>query len=389
MVLRTASREYRSNHIVCCYHDELTMTVKQILSGKGRDVHTLVSTATVASAVSLLTQRNIGALVVTDAGGGIAGIISERDIVRALAQMGTAVLTSPIADIMTRKVVTCAETVTIGEIMERMTQGKLRHLPVVERARLAGIVSIGDAVKARLEELENKLMNVEAVVGSIAHEVRQPLAAIAVNGGAALRFLEKTPPDHDEVREALNRMIADCHRTSEVFDSIRALFRTVDLGKQSVDVNDIILGVLQSLNGELKNHGVTTLRELSPELPHVGGHRSQLHQVISNLVRNAIEAMDATTDRDRTLRVKTELVGRDAIRILVEDSGPGIEPEQLDDIFDAFVTTKAHGMGLGLAISRTIVERHGGQLSAVSDDKTGTLFQLVLPIDSESAARPN
>lgn len=357
------------------------MNVKQILSRKGRDVLTIEPAATLAAAVKLLAERHIGALIVAGAGGRIAGIISERDIVRALDEKGTAVLGSPVAETMTRKVVTCADTVTVVEIMERMTQGKFRHLPVVERGYLAGIVSIGDVVKARLEELENKLMNVEAITASIAHEVRQPLAAIAINGSAALRFLEKAPPDYDEIRAALNRIIGDCHRTSEVFDSIRALFRTVDHGKQPIDMNEITLGVLQSLRGELKDHGVTTRPELTSELPLIEGHRGQLQQVICNLVHNAIEAMDTTTDRSRVLWVRTELHGRDAIRVAVEDSGPGIDPKQLDHIFDAFVTTKAHGMGLGLAICRMIIERHGGQLSALSDGKNGTLFQFVLPTE--------
>ena len=228
-------------------------------------------------------------------------------------------------------------------------------------------------------ERDNKLMNVEAIAASIAHEIKQPLAAIVMNGGAALQLLGTAPPDHDEVRAALNDMIADSHRTSEVFEGIRALFRKVDQERQLIDMNEIILRVLQSLRGELKDHGVTTRTELMSGLPLVEGNRNQLQQVVFNLVHNALEAMNATTDRSRVLRVRTEHCGRDAIAVAVEDSGPGIDPKQLDGIFDAFFTTKAHGMGLGLAICRMIIGRHGGQLTVSSDGKRGALFQFVLP----------
>ena len=228
-------------------------------------------------------------------------------------------------------------------------------------------------------ERDNKLMNVEAIAASIAHEIKQPLAAIVMNGGAALQLLGNATSDHDEVRAALNDIISDSHRTSEVFEGIRALFRKVDHERQLIDMNEIILRVLQSLRGELKDHGVTTRTELMSGLPLVEGNRNQLQQVVFNLVHNALEAMNATTDRSRVLRVRTEHRGRDAIAVAVEDSGPGIDPKQLDGIFDAFFTTKAHGMGLGLAICRMIIGRHGGQLTVSSDGKRGALFQFVLP----------
>jgi signal transduction histidine kinase len=231
-------------------------------------------------------------------------------------------------------------------------------------------------------ERDNKLMNAEAITASIAHEVKQPLAAIVANGGAALIFLGKAQPDHDQVREALNSIISDSHRTCEMFDGIRALFQRGDQERQPTDVNAIILGVLQSLREELKDHGVTARPELASELPFVDGNRNQLQQVIFNLVHNAIEAIGTTTDRSGVLRVRTELRGSTAIVLTVEDSGPGIDPKQLDSIFGAFFTTKAHGMGLGLAICRMIIERHGGRLTASSDGARGALFQFVLPIAS-------
>jgi signal transduction histidine kinase len=229
-------------------------------------------------------------------------------------------------------------------------------------------------------ERDNKLLNAAAITAAIAHEVRQPLGAIALNGGAALEFLSKAPPDLEEIRAILNDMISAGLRVSEVLQGIRALFGRVDQGRQPINVNEIVLAVLHLLRGELKARGVETRSHVTSELPLVDGHRSQLQEVIFNLVQNALEAMDSTTNRSRVLRVKTELRGRDAIVVAVEDSGPGIDPKQLDSIFDPFVTTKAHGMGLGLPICRMIVERHGGLLSALSDGENGALFQFTLPI---------
>jgi len=229
-------------------------------------------------------------------------------------------------------------------------------------------------------ERDNKLLNAQALTAAIVHEVRQPLAAIAVNGNAALRFLDKTPPELGEVRAILKSMIGDTHRTNEVLEGIRALFGKSSQKRDHFEVNEIIVGVLQSSRKELLDHGVEIRLELASELPLVDGHRRQLEEVIFNLVHNAIEAMDATTDRDRILRVTTALNGRDAITVAVRDSGPGIDPKRLDSIFGVFFTTKSHGMGLGLAICRMIVEHHGGQLTASSDGKNGSLFQFALPI---------
>jgi len=229
-------------------------------------------------------------------------------------------------------------------------------------------------------ERDNKLLNAHALTGAIVHEVRQPLAAIAVNGSAALRFLDKTPPELAEVRAALNDMIRDTHRSSEVLEGIRALFGKSNQRREQVELNELILGVLQSSGKELQDHGVQTRLELASDLPLVEAHRRQLEEVIFNLIHNAIEAMDAATGRDRVLQVTTALNGHDAITVAVRDTGPGIDQERLDSIFGAFFTTKSHGMGLGLTICRTIIEHHRGQLTASSDGKNWSLFEFVLPI---------
>ena len=247
-----------------------------------------------------------------------------------------------------------------------------------ERRESAAHLAHSNAMLER--ERDNKLLNAQALTAAIVHEVRQPLAAIAVNGSAALRFLSKTPPELAEVRAALNDMISDTHRSSEVLEGIRALFGKGNQKREQVGMNELILGVLQSSGKELQDHGVETRLELASELPLVEAHRRQLEEVIFNLVHNAIEAMDAATGRDRVLQVRTALNGPNAITVAVRDTGPGIDPERLDSIFGAFFTTKSHGMGLGLAICRTIIEHHRGQLTASSDGKNWSLFEFVLPI---------
>jgi PAS domain S-box-containing protein len=300
--------------------------------------------------------------------------------------------TNDLAAMMTGKLTEVEERV-VGPSGERLFLAK--KVPLISSdGRVEGMCGIStDITNLRRTELalreavitlegerDNKLMNIEAVTASITHEVRQPLTAIAINGSAVLRFLERVPLDIDRVRAILNQMVDDCHRVSEVFDTIRALFRRVDQKWEPTVVNEIVLDVLQSMREELTDHGVTTETELAPELQPVDGHRNQLRQVILNLIRNAIESMDNTMDRSRVLRVITKSLGPDAIIVAVEDSGAGIDPGALESIFDPFITTKPDGMGLGLAICRMIVERHGGKLSALSDGKNGARFQLVLPI---------
>ena len=228
-------------------------------------------------------------------------------------------------------------------------------------------------------ERDNKLMNLEAMAASIAHEVRQPLAAIALKGSAALRFLGWTPPEVEKVRSALNDMVDQSHRASQVFANIRALFGRADKEHELIDVSEITLGVLRTFNGELKDRSIMARTELTPKLPPVMGHRGQLEEVLLNLIRNAIEAMDAIKDGSRVLQVSTKHHGRDEIVVVVEDSGPGIDPKKLDRIFEAYVSTKPQGMGLGLAICRLIIDRHGGQLSVSAGVKRGAVFQFILP----------
>ncbi len=362
------------------------MTVSKILARKGRKVFTVKSSATLATAIKLLARRRIGALVVTGATDNISGMISEREIVRALALRGATALSLPVAKAMTSTVATCTETSALVQVMNKMTRGRFRHLPVLQGGKLAGLVSIGDAVKLRLEDVEDTLTNAQNIIASIAHEVRQPLTAIAVRGSAALRFLQRAPVDIDEIRTALNAMIEDSHRTNAVFDSIRSLFAP-KARRQSVNLNEILIEVLQALREELDDRKIVIHRQLMGGLPLVDGHRAQLHEVITNLIRNAAEAMDGTKDRARVLKVTTELCGSNSIKVSIEDSGFGIPSRQLRRVFEAFVTTKTTGMGLGLAICKMIIERHGGDISALSDGRSGTTMQFILPRSGRTRSR--
>jgi signal transduction histidine kinase len=228
-------------------------------------------------------------------------------------------------------------------------------------------------------ERDNKLMNMQAITAAMAHELKQPLTAISANGQAVQLVLNHAKPDRSAMQSALDNIVEDSHRASQILNDIRALFLKTDSEHEPIDVNEIASGVLRLLHEELKAHGVTTHLELASDLPRVMGHKGQLQEVLVNLLQNAIEAMDAVRAGRRRLWLKTERHGDDAIVVEVKDSGPGIDPANLNGVFDAFFTTKSHGTGLGLAICRMIIERHGGQLSASSDGTHGALFLFVLP----------
>jgi signal transduction histidine kinase len=240
--------------------------------------------------------------------------------------------------------------------------------------------ALGRSVAELQRERSNKLMSLEAMTASISHEVRQPLASIASNGGAALRFLAHEPPNLEEVRAALNRMVSDCHRAGGIFDNIRALFGKAARVRELIDLNELVRTVLKDLHGEFNDRGISAATELLTDLPPINGHRGQLQEVLVNLARNAIEAMEAVQDDNRVLKVTT--VRHDAKKIIlaVEDTGPGIDAKQAANIFDPFVTTKPQGMGLGLALCRMIIERHAGQLSTSPAQPRGSIFRVVLPV---------
>jgi signal transduction histidine kinase len=228
-------------------------------------------------------------------------------------------------------------------------------------------------------ERSNKLANLEAVVAAIAHEVKQPLSAIAVRGAATKRYLDRTPGLR-EAGSSVGAMVDASMRANEIFDNIRALFSDVDQKRQSIDVNQLAAEALDLLREEIKAHGIETSIHRTPGLPSIMGHNGQLREVIVNLIQNAIDAMQAVSGRRRILRIRADHHGNEAIVISVEDTGSGIEPEKMQRIFDPFVSTKAKGRGLGLAICRSIIERHHGQLSVSSEVDGGARFRLILQV---------
>ena len=257
---------------------------------------------------------------------------------------------------------------------------------LTETTRLYAKLAV--ALRVLESERDNKLINAQAITATIAHEIRQPLTGIAASAGAARRFLKQNPPNIDSAQSALERVVNGTHRANEVFDGLRALFGKGDQSRRLIDMNEIVLDVLQSMQDELRIHRVATKTNLSAELPLISGHGGQLREVVINLVQNALEAMRTSNNRSRVLRISTVLRDRSTIAVAIENSGPGIEPERLPDIFGAFVTTKAHGTGLGLGICRMMIEHHGGQLTASSDGTSGALFQFVLPIGPSENLSP-
>ncbi len=226
-------------------------------------------------------------------------------------------------------------------------------------------------------EKNNKLMTFEALTSSIVHEVRQPLTGIAAMGGAILRRLKKSPPDLQNLESMISGIVDASHRANAVLESVRALFAKGELHKAPVDMNDLIAEIVRVLRPELDSRKVETRLALDSALPPVSGHRGQLQEVMINLIHNALDAM-ASADGRRVLKIRTEPTAGGAA-IAVEDTGPGVSPEQAGGIFDAFASTKPNGMGLGLAICRMIVERHEGKLSFSAANPRGAIFKVVLP----------
>ena len=216
------------------------------------------------------------------------------------------------------------------------------------------------------------------MTASIAHEINQPLAAVVNNAGACLRWLAGAAPNLEEARQSASLIIADGHRASEIISRIRGLANKAPPQKDWLNINETILEVIVLARSEVQGNRVALQTQLSDELPLVLGDRIQLQQVILNLVMNGIEAMSAVTDRSRDLLIRSGRHEPDKVLVAVQDSGIGLKAESLDLLFDAFFTTKPKGMGMGLAISRSIIEAHGGRLWAVPNEGPGATFQFTL-----------
>lgn len=231
----------------------------------------------------------------------------------------------------------------------------------------------------------NRVLLVGEMTASIAHEINQPLTGVVANAGTALRWLSAQPSNVEEARHYLGLIQSDGRRASDVIGRIRALFRRVPPRVGPLDINETVAEACAMLSSDLQRHGVVLRMRLAASRPLVAADRIQVQQVILNLVVNAIEAMKDVSDRPRELELITGQVGAGMVFVEVRDSGPGLDPSRPDAVFDSFYTTKPGGMGMGLSISRSIVEAHGGQLSAAPNQPRGAMFRFTLPIATEQA----
>ena len=215
---------------------------------------------------------------------------------------------------------------------------------------------------------------------SISHEIKQPIAAVITNARAGLNWLNAQQPDLEEARQALGRIVSDGKRVGDVMDRIRALIKKAPPRNEDLEINDAVLEVIALTSAEVLKNGVSVRTQLAEGLPVIRADKVQVQQVILNLIINAVEAMSGVDEGERELLIST---GRDAsngVLVSLRDSGPGLGPKTLDRLFEAFYTTKAQGMGMGLAISRSIIEAHGGRMWAGANEPRGAVFQFSLPL---------
>jgi PAS domain S-box-containing protein len=268
-----------------------------------------------------------------------------------------------------------------------MPDGSVKHLnvvayPMTERGELrfvGAVMDITERVRARemLQRVQAdfahtaRMSMLGELTASIAHEVNQPLAAIAINGEVALRLLNRSEPDLADVRELAKSVVADARRAADVIARVRAMATRQAPEQTLLSVDEVIRDALQFLRHEVQSHGLTVTHHSNPAAPRMLGDRTQLQQVFVNLMVNAIHAMAPMGAARRTLVVRTTLSDPSTLCCTLEDSGPGIKPEHLDHLFDSFFTTKDGGMGLGLPISRSIIEAHGGRIRADNESVYG------------------
>jgi C4-dicarboxylate-specific signal transduction histidine kinase len=270
------------------------------------------------------------------------------------------------------------------------------HATRDEDGQLEYIAAVQDVTASRLSEeardkARSELAHVARVTSlgtlaaSIAHEVNQPLAGIITNASTCLRMMSADPPDVEGARETMRRTIRDGNRAADVITRLRGLFGRKEARTELVDLNAATRDVIGLLLSELQRSGVILRVELADKLPAVMGDRVQLQQVILNLLRNASEAMSSVEDRPRQLVIRTERDGGGRVRLTVQDAGVGFEPQSVNSLFEEFYTTKGSGMGIGLSVSRSIIESHHGRIWAAPNNGPGATFAFAVPCAGEGA----
>jgi signal transduction histidine kinase len=239
---------------------------------------------------------------------------------------------------------------------------------------------LANALTLQRRERSNRLMSIEAATAAMAHELRTPLGSIALNASTALSQLRANPPDLKELDAILDDIEATSYRAGEVISSIRELSARAPADRRTITgVEDIARQVLGLTQHDLQINHISVATEFDDELPRIRADSTQLQQVVLNLVKNAIEAMNQVAPGARLLQLGARLEGNETVLLSVGDSGAGIAPDDHDRIFEPFFTTKPTGMGLGLAICRTVVENHGGKLRLAKSDSRGSIFEIALP----------
>jgi C4-dicarboxylate-specific signal transduction histidine kinase len=229
----------------------------------------------------------------------------------------------------------------------------------------------------------NRVTTMGELTASLAHEVNQPIAAAVTNANTGLRWLAANPPNVEEARAAATRIVKDGTRAAEIVSRIRLLFKKGTPVRELVDVNELIREMIVVLRGEATRYSISVRTELGADLPQVMGDRVQLQQVLMNLMINGIDAMKEV-DGTRELIIKSQRTENEQVLVSVSDTGAGLPPQQADQIFTAFFTTKQHGTGMGLRISRSIIESHGGRLWAADNSPRGASFYFTLPTKVEA-----
>jgi C4-dicarboxylate-specific signal transduction histidine kinase len=256
---------------------------------------------------------------------------------------------------------------------------------VVERT--SQLVKASEALRESQAELArvSRVTTLGELTASIAHEVNQPLAGVVSSGNACLRWLASRPPNIENAKQSVDRIIKDANRASDVVQRVRGLAQNTPVQKVWLSINETVRESMALTCMEVAQHQASLKTQLSDDVPCVWADRIQLQQVMLNLIMNAIEAVSAVKDGPRDVFVSTAKHESDNVLLTVRDSGTGLDPESLERIFDAFYTTKREGMGMGLAVSRSIIEVHGGRLWATANEPRGAVFQFTLPIGSEEA----